>query len=951
TNHKDKKPSKNEDGQNEEKQQDNKLLSSLDEEKRRSQQQQQKLPQLKQNNGIDGDDFKIREGDQQYLTNFQRQKANYFFEVNLDIENKKYLTWEDVEFYLLYHLTIANKEGVGNLEQDLSRKTRELWAFIHNTYPNADQQVLTLSQFLDTWGALSEYIVKYNQVPKSFEEWFKLGFDLYDFDGRNEIPPVSFQKLYKKMNLDLRYAMFAHKFLTESGAKPLDFERILGTIKALITSSDDEHYSHFLLPGFFKQIKSPNAQKNKKSDNIETKNGDEKISKDSSVQPGSERKSSKKHQQQNGQSSLRGQQNAPFFINPMFGRPAGFMPQGFRSQHQYDSVTSPTLQKQQSRKESQQQIQGQEILPQRSPQKDNGASFPDIGNYQILTPISSEPIADDDEYIRTVLRELNIDISEVEIIDGNNQRRILSDKNNEINEQGPYRQPSNVYPNLRQIPPIQQQRRHDYPSNGKHQEQSQLLTDGLAAIIQAHEHPDQKHTQQKVQQHSSQQQALSKPRTFFSQQRPQQPPSTPYSQPPFSYLSQGQQRPHQFQPQQRVPLEPTKPFAEQQRSTGIRQVYPPFEHQQRPSRSENIFQNQYQINIPQLFPRQRQESNQYLGEQRSGLFTNKKEQKTKMEDTSPNRHDRSNNSSNHWPQSTSTNRKDQHPPTVKSPQQQENDKSSPTASINLSTEDVTNTNQQQTPSASAKKADDNKKPNELITPKEEDECISKILRQVTPFVEKLVRDEVRKTITKGNRGGASTDSDDDEEMIMASDGAFFDANPFQFLFGGGGPFMHPRNGGRGMFPSQGQDQNSQPPQKQQQQSRRRPTDPFQSNPKEFLREENFSNDQPFQGGPQNDEEPTLKNTDRYDISDPMFYTGDSFGMGPSPFMHPVFMSMMGAPMFSGPGMGVNGNSSGVRPQGPRMGSGPMEEGYILIMGNEGDHDNPGLGRRPPPSAQ
>ena len=66
--------------------------------------------------------FPIEKGDEQHLTDFQRQKAKYFFNVNLgmllllskrkpsidsilfsflDIENKEYITWEDVEFYLL----------------------------------------------------------------------------------------------------------------------------------------------------------------------------------------------------------------------------------------------------------------------------------------------------------------------------------------------------------------------------------------------------------------------------------------------------------------------------------------------------------------------------------------------------------------------------------------------------------------------------------------------------------------------------------------------------------------------------------------------------------------------------------------------------------------------------------------------------------------------------------
>ena len=52
-------------------------------------------------------------------------------------------------------------------------------------------------------------------------------------------------------------------FYIKNGTKPLDADRIESIVKAVITSSDDEHDSHFLLPGFFKTI---NNNKNKEEE-------------------------------------------------------------------------------------------------------------------------------------------------------------------------------------------------------------------------------------------------------------------------------------------------------------------------------------------------------------------------------------------------------------------------------------------------------------------------------------------------------------------------------------------------------------------------------------------------------------------------------------------------------------------------------------------------------------
>ncbi|CAF4040420.1 unnamed protein product [Rotaria sordida] len=206
--------------------------------------------------------FLITKDDSKSLTNFQLEKAKYFFNINLDIENKGYVTWEDVEFYLLFHITAAGKEGSdgGDLEARLSRATRAFWEHVHDQIPLADgkRNILTLDQFLDAWASLIDYVVRTNQLPSIVQDLVKLGFELYSTDDSHGQPatiqPNAFDQLFQKMNLGRPHAIIAYKFLTENDTKPLDVDKIESLVKAVITSSDEEHDSHFLLPGFFKVI-------------------------------------------------------------------------------------------------------------------------------------------------------------------------------------------------------------------------------------------------------------------------------------------------------------------------------------------------------------------------------------------------------------------------------------------------------------------------------------------------------------------------------------------------------------------------------------------------------------------------------------------------------------------------------------------------------------------------
>ena len=160
----------------------------------------------------------------------------------LDIENKKFLTWHDVEFYLLvspavqkgegffiwaslisFHVTVAGKEGAngGDLEARLSRAARALWEHINDQVPSEDgkREKLSLEQFLDTWASLIDYIVKNGQLPTLVQDLVNLGFELYSNKGgdgkASSIPVSAFEQLFQKMNLGRPYAQMAYKFLTE----------------------------------------------------------------------------------------------------------------------------------------------------------------------------------------------------------------------------------------------------------------------------------------------------------------------------------------------------------------------------------------------------------------------------------------------------------------------------------------------------------------------------------------------------------------------------------------------------------------------------------------------------------------------------------------------------------------------------------------------------------------
>ncbi|CAF1153536.1 unnamed protein product [Didymodactylos carnosus] len=317
------------------------------------------------------DGFVVGVNDRQHLTEFQDLKAKYFFEVNLDVKDKKVITWADVESYLLLHMIVAKQDGNRDLERKLSYQTRHIWEFIQDSRPNKDRDpnILTLDQVRDTWGALSEYIVKTNTLPGMFEDWIKLGFDLYGLDEKEEVPLDSFQNLYNKMNLDLQDAIVAYRFLTENSTKPLDFERVLSIIKALITSSDDEHYSQFILPGFVRQVMNKRVQDDNKSSNLRG-NRDLSSNKNGDQQEKSVSDEDRKHRDQ--------RREQPTSKEDHFARLENYVP-GFQLS-----------------------------------------------------------LGDDDDHIKQILRDLNWECDEVEILDGNVRRNLVL--HDHPNQQDKYQQ-------------------------------------------------------------------------------------------------------------------------------------------------------------------------------------------------------------------------------------------------------------------------------------------------------------------------------------------------------------------------------------------------------------------------------------------------------------------------------------------------------------------------------
>ncbi|CAF0991786.1 unnamed protein product, partial [Didymodactylos carnosus] len=968
------------------------------------------------------------------------------------IKNNKYLTWEDVEFYLLFHLTTAQKEGVRGFEQNLSHQTREIWELIQDATPNEDKarNILTLDQFLDTWGALSRYIVETSKLPRVFEDWIKLGFDLYDLDGKGDIPPDSFQMLYNKMGLGQTYALIAYKFLTESGTKPLDFERVLSIIKALITSSDDEHFSHFLLPGFFRQVmaKRDREQHDEKFRNV----GDDRDSfsdKDDGQRGKSDRDSSPSQPQQQ--------------------QPDG---KGDRS-------LSPPQDRQNNRKQDENQ---QKPSPQPATQENyasNSQSYP--------------PSFTDDSHIKQILRELNFECDEVEVIDGNSRRKLVL--HDHPNQQDRYQEELRQFerqvaelnqralagqlrtnnsfdqqPPTASAPYLQlQQYQYETPTGVDQNKQPHLLDriDNENQQGRSSKSDQQQPTSSSQQQSSSTTQQASNQNTpqqaensnasaQRKQSRPQEhteswsrdqkdqdqlPQQNGQQRQPSTLKSSAQQKLSEVPQlqQQYQQSKPTVPLFQQNQQPGIRQVYPPNEqyykqpqsasysqqqpssqqqqpsYQQRQSSSQQQqpSSQQQQSSAQQQQPsyQQRQSSSQQQQPSSQQQQPSSQQQQPSYQQQQPSYQQRQSSSQQQQPSS-----QQQQPPyqqqqsssQQQQPSRQQKDETKETGNRSAQSSNEQPSKQQQSPPSSSAQDNQNKsnispqqsayqqnyssnndgsskepstatsgikspprrneqneqpnsntgeqKPSQSgndfrsptrddqldqsstrdhkkkqdnepkLSQEAQDKCISNVLRQITPLIERLVQDEVRKAIRNLSSPG---DGDSDDET-----GQFFGVDPFQIMFGGGMPFGGPlftpnraydrSQRGYGLddhqaFTSgqqQQQPQSAQGPQKWGQQS------------------QNFSNPQEQRPNRPNVNEERNNNRG----NERTFYSGPdgSLGGGSGPFLPQNPMFMMDGSRGTVPGMG--GLMGG--PMGGPMGG----QGFILIMGDD-ERDEIQMGRR------
>ncbi|KAL7668370.1 hypothetical protein ACOME3_009072 [Neoechinorhynchus agilis] len=187
------------------------------------------------------------------LSDFQTKKATYFFQTNLDIERKGYLEKEDVEFYLLFHLTTVGKEGDEQLAKDLSLCTEKVWDYIVGPYSATDSNKLTLEQFQDMWATLSNMLKSGDNLPHCIDEWLRAGYNLYKAppeSKREGIPLDSFLSLYQRMGLSLNRGIQSFKALLQKYGQTLSFDVVMEIVKTILTTDDPSNPSGYFLPGF-----------------------------------------------------------------------------------------------------------------------------------------------------------------------------------------------------------------------------------------------------------------------------------------------------------------------------------------------------------------------------------------------------------------------------------------------------------------------------------------------------------------------------------------------------------------------------------------------------------------------------------------------------------------------------------------------------------------------------
>ena len=117
-------------------------------------------------------------------------------------------------YYILifkYHdLFSCMKQNSDLVYEHLCNTTRKVFKIIHNVHfdsVESNAAHLKFYEVLDAWGALSEYLKKYDTFPKCFLDWFESIFFIYQIRDDEEILKYR-KKIVPTENL-LRYYLVA----------------------------------------------------------------------------------------------------------------------------------------------------------------------------------------------------------------------------------------------------------------------------------------------------------------------------------------------------------------------------------------------------------------------------------------------------------------------------------------------------------------------------------------------------------------------------------------------------------------------------------------------------------------------------------------------------------------------------------------------------------------------
>ncbi|KAI3380036.1 hypothetical protein SNEBB_002046 [Seison nebaliae] len=194
------------------------------------------------------------------LSEYQKEKAKYFFEENLDIDEKGYIKWNDIEFYIMFHITPLS-DGEVKLEK-ASAATKDLWTKLLSFDKSKKSEKISLSKFYTIWYSIVQHIKQYDALPSFLEKYIRQIFPLFT-DEKETIPFDIFRTLYQNMELNPSYFRIAMAKLTENEEKPLSVDRIILLTKELIEHEDPTSDKHFFLPGFYRVIMKKNLDQPK----------------------------------------------------------------------------------------------------------------------------------------------------------------------------------------------------------------------------------------------------------------------------------------------------------------------------------------------------------------------------------------------------------------------------------------------------------------------------------------------------------------------------------------------------------------------------------------------------------------------------------------------------------------------------------------------------------------